>query len=479
MKFPLRHGRLRATSMAFFLLNLLWSICNWQNTCHNDIQFSDSHTGDTTSTTSLTNKKTELLVDIVQRLANADKVIVLVYVSPDARDIALNLHEVSLQRLGITNVLFVSAYNNTCHKLKEEGLQCFVYATPHEAQLHATIMLELLSSGYSVLYIDTDILFLTMPFKHIDCTTCDIAVMDEDWGDDVSFIYARPTVKSKMLYENMYDRMLNTHIQKQTKHLKESLESINEIYVMRLPSSRFRPGITYFEFSGHMFAGDRAVDKECVLFRNNWMFTTPAKIYRLREHMFWLHERDGYYSSETRKYLMYNNPVKFKNINVTMEMEKKALKNALAIGCILNRTVILPAFSCADFHGQCPLNSFYKISKLDAVFGNMYREHVFLGHPKVPDSVKENMSVEYLILGDDKTVPRVKQSQSTKALTPRDVTKGATSDEITTWFAGVQESILNFHSLYAGYHKFVDLEKNKKFEEQLKKGLQTSNYRQH
>ena len=417
-------------------------------------------------------------MDVAKRVANAEKLILIVYVSQETSDVALNLHEVSLQNNGITNFLFVSEDKKACEKMTEESIACFVYETGTVLQLHPTIMLELLLSDYTVLFIDTDIAFLRAPFTHIDCRLCDIALMADDWGDNVSLVYARPTIKTKMMYESMYDRCLDTD-QAQTKLFKQSIDSVNEIYVVTLPMGKFLSGIFYFERASHVFAGDRPVDKQIVLFRNNWIFTTPAKIYRLKEHLLWMHETHGYYSSETRKYLTYGNVVKHDDSNVTSAMEKKALMNALAIGYILNRTVILPAFKCKEFLGKCPLNSFYKISTFDEVFGDMYREHVFLGHPKVPDSVKEGLSDVYLIVGNNKTTPEIKHNFSTRTLVPRNTTGGPTSDEIVDWFGGVTESILSFHSLYTAFYKFSLPEKHKKFEELLNNGLKSSNYRQH
>ena len=51
--------------------------------------------------------------------------------------------------------------------------------------------------------------------------------------------------------------------------------------------------------------------RECVIVHNNWMVGGDAKVYRFKEHGQWLVDKDGYYSSHDRKYLVYDNPLTF------------------------------------------------------------------------------------------------------------------------------------------------------------------------
>ena len=60
----------------------------------------------------------------------------------------------------------------------------------------------------------------------------------------------------------------------------------------------------------------------------------------------WAVDRNQYYSSSENKYLIYDNPLDLSDKIETIEAEKKALLNALAIGHVLNRIVILPSFHC-------------------------------------------------------------------------------------------------------------------------------------
>jgi len=82
---------------------------------------------------------------------------------------------------------------------------------------------------------------------------------------------------------------------------------------------------------------------------NNWIVSKEAKIYRFREHLMWVFDgSDRYYSSETRKYLTYTNPKPETSNNSLSSSEQKqllqrqvlALRTALAIGYLLDRTVL-------------------------------------------------------------------------------------------------------------------------------------------
>ena len=60
----------------------------------------------------------------------------------------------------------------------------------------------------------------------------------------------------------------------------------------------------------------------------------------------WTVDRNQYYSNPDNKYLTYNNPLDIGSNRETIESEKEGLRNALAIGRVLNRIVILPSFHC-------------------------------------------------------------------------------------------------------------------------------------
>ena len=126
-----------------------------------------------------------------------------------------------------------------------------------------------------------------------------------------------------------------------------------------------------------------------------------------------------------------------------------ALKTALALGLLLNRTLILPEFHIndPDFR-RGSLSFFYSIAEFDRSFKNKYREHVFLRHHLVPTTLKKLNSERNIIM-----TPPIKDTShldsSVSIKTPKNVRLGATESEIMEWFGSKPESILSF-TLFMG-----------------------------
>ena len=85
----------------------------------------------------------------------------------------------------------------------------------------------------------------------------------------------------------------------------------------------------------------------------------------------------------------------------TPDRDKFSLITALVLGKILNRIVILPKFNCygcANMHvckrvdNGCAFNALFHAKSFDSHFSGQYREHTFLKHPKVPDTIKSSIS---------------------------------------------------------------------------------------
>jgi hypothetical protein len=179
----------------------------------------------------------------------------------------------------------------------------------------------------------------------------------------------------------------------------------------------------------------------------------------------------------TKNYLTFDLPYALSENNKTRALERETLATALAIGQALNRTVILPKFHC--FKGTavklCPLNDIVMLSSFDAQFSGKYREHTFLTHPKVPQSVKDSLSPFYRIKTESfPQFPAVTEAQdgtydNPTILQPLDTTNGATSDEIRQWFGSVKYRVIRFHSLYGAFAKFRSpVEEQKIYDESLK-----------
>ena len=159
---------------------------------------------------------------------------------------------------------------------------------------------------------------------------------------------------------------------------------------------------------------------------------------------------EHYYTNPCRKYLIYNNTIK----NGSYELEIDALKTAFAIGEILQRTVILPAF---HFGGkdEVSLNTGVQISTMERAFPN-YREHTFLSHPLVPSAVKNSRSKRFLIYTHTAIAQEgeLNIGEDVAKIIPENEFGGASEREIRKWFAKETASILQFHSLYGSFLGF-------------------------
>lgn len=213
-----------------------------------------------------------------------------------------------------------------------------------------------------------------------------------------------------------------------------------------------------------------------------------AKIFRFREHHMWMIDRDEYYSSTTRKYLTFDLPLASKNASKTRSLEQATLVVALAIGQVLNRTVILPKFHCRS--GKvvklCPLNDLVLLETFNSMFANTYREHTFLTNPKVPAVVKQSLSPFYHIDSGHappfQTLPTATEGSydnpSVVRLENADG-DGPNSDKILQWFGKVPESVLRFRSLYGAFSRFTSEEENENFLAKVRTAIIPGNYRQY
>jgi hypothetical protein len=171
-------------------------------------------------------------------------------------------------------------------------------------------------------------------------------------------------------------------------------------------------------------------------------------------------------------YLIYDNPIllTWANARAALSDQLESLKNALAIGSVLGRIVILPEFHCVDesqntFY-DCPLNSLIAIAKFDTEFGSVYRESSFLSNPKVPDEVRSNvtsrLSVTYA------------GANATKSPLPTTVT----ATELQRLFIEVESRILSLDIL-SNVRVRLDTEKNRNsFDRATKRAFKRSDYRQ-
>lgn len=415
--------------------------------------------------------------EAVLKYSDQEKRIFLATVDSSYVEMAFNLYLTSFLPLNISNFLFIGADSKACPMLNDnDPIQCFSYdfkekegnisssygsaGFRRKTHYKTQVILDALRLGYTVIIVDLDIVFFKNPLKHFPCSHCDIQIQSDVSEGNTGFYMVRPTNASIRLHETALKRGKNhsgISNQKAIDRIMESMIKRKTINQTTLNAGKFPVGYTYFEQKKIMFLGDGTC-KDCVLLHNNWIVSQAAKIYRFKENGMWQVDSKGYYSDPTRKYLTYDNPVDF-GPNLTLRHETEALKTALDIGHLLNRTLILPAFhcygckygACRNKKKTCALNTFYKIAVFDKYFKDSYREHVFLSHPKVPESVKNRQSPRFFIASKASEDLKIKNPVEGKTLVPKDTGKGATDSELISWFRGGtygEYSVLRFHSLY-------------------------------
>ena len=424
--------------------------------------------------------------------ADDNGIIMLALTDFSYAEMALNLYLTSFAKLEISNFLFVCADELSSDYLTKfnisnfrafddkEGSQTSNWggqAFKRKTHYKTMMILEGLKLGLTVIVIDLDIVLFKNPIPFLNCANCDIQIQSDMLEGNSGFYMARPTKAGIDLHEKAMELAKKNSAmsnQKTVDRTMEKMQKERKIKTKTLSKNTFPCGTPYFETGKRMFAGDNPC-KECVLVHNNWILGYEAKAYRFKEMHMWLVDTDEYYSSKTRKYLTFETR-KLAGVDITAEGE--ALRNALAIGRVLNRTVILPFFQCSCKQSycnreKCAFNLHYSIASFDKYFTGLYREHSFLSHELVPSEVKTSISNTSLIITN---MSRTLNLTSGSSFLPSDVNTGPTVDEIRLWFGDVKHSVLNFHSLYGNFSTLRTADQA--FSTSLKLGLQKKSYRQ-
>ena len=448
-------------------------------------------------------------LEALRTQANSKGEIILVSTDYGYIQMALNLYLTSLQKLNLTNYLFITSDNDAAAVLEQNGIAHFKIAEDKEGKkasnygstafkrkthIKTKIVHEALVSGFTVLFTDVDIVFLQDPFPYLKYSTYDIQMQsDTKAGGNSGFYLAMPSRAAISLHrvaletaarrpelsnQNVLNRVIRQMVKQDT--LKIKMLSVDQ----------FPNGNTYFQHGHRMFFGENPC-KDCVTIHNNFIVSGAAKIYRFKEHLLWMVDTNSYYSNPNAKYLMFENPIDFGN--ATRGAEKEALKSALIISHMLGRILILPSFHCYNckdqscklppgsisFRPHCSLNTHFRITTFDASFA--YREHVFLLHPLVPKKVLQSQSATILL----KTATVMKQidPKDLKSIphqfTPANSTTGPTAEEILQWLEPMSMlSILRFHSLYGAVGILSPQDQDKEFHTSLNKGLSDAEYMQ-
>ena len=438
--------------------------------------------------------------------ADSKNTIILVYIDFAYLEMGLNFMEVSLLPYGITNILYVSSTLPTCYIVRYVGIPCYVFNSqfvnkrPNLASNYRSpdfiskskIRIEMIDAaiqlGYNVLHSDSDIVYVKNPLQYIysECKqSCDIASLWDSGPPNSGFMYVKPTAGSKWLYNAMIP-YAKTHAkvddQGTLRDIIKTKEAKAKVSLLFLSKKKFLSGLVYFQqgtknnsLIRHFYRTDSKLQcLECVVIHDNWIVGRSAKIYRMREHLMWMYDGKKYFSDPSRKYLTYSN-----THTANKEGDTLSLKNALTIGYILNRTVILPKFHCdkKSVHPNCSLLSVFKVSELDKYFSNKYREHMFLHHPKVPQSIQFSAQEQVWIYFIANTYTKLKEDMkpnNLKILRPAQLEIGVHMNDILHWFSNNTDPVINFHSLY--FPEIRDVEKS--FSSKVTKSLISASYLQ-
>ena len=431
------------------------------------------------------------LIEIAKKRASIENNIIISYFDLPFLKMALNFYETSLKRLNISNFIFATSHYQCCLILNELSENCCIVYKSIESSSNASefghksfakksnirngLIIQLLNAEMNVLYSDIDVYFAKNPFEHINCSDCDIATQMDENGLNSGFVYVRPTIYGKEIYAKMNQLTASNDEQRNQPYLHQvvynlQISSRNFKYV-KLPMNTFLCGKFYFQ--SRNFVDDNPC-KDCVQIHNNYIVSIEAKEYRAKETGLWDYDGEQYFSDPFRKYIVFDNPYIIRNSSSQTEKEEhKSLISALAIGAILNRTLILPSFHCKS--QPCSLLSRYRLQNFYAHFGNKFREHSFLKHLKVPATVKQSRSKIFAIVtqGAKEIFEKNKNhiTENITYLTPKNVNKGATDTDIINWFERETSSILQFHSLYSAFYRFNDEAKQNYFARKISDGL--------
>ena len=438
----------------------------------------------------------------LQLVAPPSNIVIISIVDYSYYKMLLNFYELSIRKHNIHNFLPICIDRDAEQTLRGLGVDCYLYngdlvdpsvsseygaeAFAAKVNIKTRVLLDALNLGYTVLLSDVDVIFVKNPLPYFSCDVCDIHIQDNSNTNGIErnsgFIFARPTNATLTLFQRAWDIAQVQKPLRQQEAVNLALSSmlkLRQIKVGVLDRNFFQTGRVYFDEGKRIFAGDNPC-LECVVIHNNYILGEPGKAYRLKEHLMWSVDIDGYYTDVNGRYLIYDNLLYSGKFGFLQQLE--ALENALAIGFITNRIVILPKFSectdcngteyCSKLHERCPFDFHFKIGIFDRVFGGRYREHTFLKNPKVPKSIKVSETGSILVQNQLTQASKQLFRNAEHLYVPKNKASGATDVEVKYWFSHFHDDpVLRFHSLYDAFSHFEDHETQKFFDKLIKNGL--------
>lgn len=358
-------------------------------------------------------------------------VVVLVYVDLSYLDLAWNFYVTSIEPHPTLrrSVLFVTTTPGVCRRLERLSVGCHVYRVQipksgspavydtsnfiDKMNIRLDMITDALRLGTILLHTDVDVTFFEDPLPVIEraCARhqCQMAAMLDVDVYNAGFVYLRPEPEVLLLYRRLRHLCRYKHKDDQT-CLNDVIRRMPDVRVVGLPIREFQSGVQYFEIGRSEF-GENQRKSQCVVLHNNWLVGKDAKVYRYQENGLWKIDFltrsnqtiEKYYSQENNRYLTFD-----VNSKHSLLQQAETLKNALILGHILHRIVILPKFRCANSPFAdvyyCNILHVVDFSRFQTFFASFFREHKFLDNDLVPDSVRKDREQYGLMFKDGDSV---------------------------------------------------------------------------
>ncbi|KAK2167064.1 hypothetical protein LSH36_32g10004 [Paralvinella palmiformis] len=359
----------------------------------------------------------------------------------------------------------------------------YFYETDYniKACIKPKIVLDCLKTGFDVLLVDLDIVFLKNPLPFIsNYSDCDFITQDDPFSRDINsgFYLVKASSSGVKLFTRTVE-MINGTSRADQEYVNDALRELGEsIKIQCLSPELYQLGSVFFTEGRRAFAGDNPCT-DCIIVHNNYIVSLEAKIYRFKEYGMWSVDIGGYYSDKTRKYIKYGNPIDFgarEEFGCSNAMEEVSLKTALIIGHILNRTVIMPRFHCDGKIHICHFGFRFYVRRLELYLPVLetYRENVFLEHPLVPESTKKSVS-EMFVFDNPiwQTLTRNDKNQTTNVKVMKTEQYNISDSDIKRWFGSESSQVLQFYSLY--HEIFCEDSELRHFQNTIKNAIETAN----
>lgn len=120
------------------------------------------------------------------------------------------------------------------------------------------------------------------------------------------------------------------------------------------------------------------IDHNYLSVHNNFIIGADQKEYRDKEMLFWVYDKNHYYSSQKNKYLMVD------IVSNNISQIENYIKFSFELSLKINRILILPSIPCSlckkrkYFSNKCSFIVYFNIRKLNKYIGkDKYRENVY------------------------------------------------------------------------------------------------------